>query len=153
MNGDSNLRGPSDVAQGRCFRRELLAMERRRRPGTLLALAAAGAGDDDGRRDRLLIRDGVVLTLDRRLGDFERGDVLVEGETIAGRRAHVPVPRRPGDRCLGMIVMPASSIPIATCGRVCSGISVPTIYSSTTCSDPVRHALKMTRMTCTSAIS
>jgi cytosine/adenosine deaminase-related metal-dependent hydrolase len=33
--------------------------------------------------DRKLIRDGVVLTLDRELGDFDRADVLVEDGKIA----------------------------------------------------------------------
>lgn len=32
---------------------------------------------------KILIRGGTVLALDRAVGDFERGDVLVEGETIA----------------------------------------------------------------------
>jgi cytosine/adenosine deaminase-related metal-dependent hydrolase len=41
--------------------------------------------------DRLLIRGGHVLTLSASLGDFERGDVLVEGERIVAVRAEMDV--------------------------------------------------------------
>lgn len=34
-------------------------------------------------RERVLLRGGCVLTLDPRLGDFDRADVLIEGTTIA----------------------------------------------------------------------
>src|SRR5207247_8803302 len=37
----------------------------------------------DGRRRRILLRGGVVLTLDTRLGDFEKADILIDGKTIA----------------------------------------------------------------------
>src|SRR5205809_4911067 len=37
----------------------------------------------DGRRRRILLRGGVVLTLDARLGDFEKADILIDGKTIA----------------------------------------------------------------------
>jgi len=37
----------------------------------------------DGRRRRILLRGGVVLTLDSRLGDFEKADILIDGKTIA----------------------------------------------------------------------
>ena len=33
--------------------------------------------------DRLLIKDGHVLTLDRTLGDLEQGDVLIEDERVS----------------------------------------------------------------------
>jgi 5-methylthioadenosine/S-adenosylhomocysteine deaminase len=35
------------------------------------------------RNDRILLKGGMVLTLDRNLGDFETADVLVEGKKIA----------------------------------------------------------------------
>jgi len=61
-------------------------------PGCRHAARLAAAERRRRRRaaDRLLIRDGVVLTLDRRLGDFERGDVPSRGDD-RGRRPHVPV--------------------------------------------------------------
>ena len=37
----------------------------------------------DGRKRRILLRGGVVLTLDRKVGDFEKADVLIDGKTIA----------------------------------------------------------------------
>src|SRR5881409_1499506 len=37
----------------------------------------------DGRRRRILLRGGVVLTLDARLGDFEKADILIDGKTMA----------------------------------------------------------------------
>jgi 5-methylthioadenosine/S-adenosylhomocysteine deaminase len=37
----------------------------------------------DGRKRRMLLRGGIVLTLDRKLGDFEKADVLIDGKTIA----------------------------------------------------------------------
>ncbi|HEY0279539.1 MAG TPA: amidohydrolase family protein, partial [Solirubrobacterales bacterium] len=42
--------------------------------------------------DRKLIKDGIVLTLDREVGDFDRADVLVEDGRIAavGRDLEVP---------------------------------------------------------------
>lgn len=39
-------------------------------------------GGGEGRGERLLIRCGHVLTMDRQLGDLEHGEVLVEGERI-----------------------------------------------------------------------
>src|SRR5215472_8582993 len=37
----------------------------------------------DGRQRRILLRGGVVLSLDPRVGDFEKADVLIDGKTIA----------------------------------------------------------------------
>src|SRR5262249_23937804 len=33
----------------------------------------------DGRRRRILLRGGIVLTLDAKLGDFEKADILIDG--------------------------------------------------------------------------
>ena len=39
--------------------------------------------------DRILIRGGVVLTFDSAIGDFERADVLIEGNKIGSSRFSV----------------------------------------------------------------
>ena len=60
----------------------------------------------DGRKRRILLRGGVVLTLDPKIGDFENADVLIDGKTIA----QVGPNLAPGDAevidCAGTIVMP-----------------------------------------------
>ena len=60
----------------------------------------------DGRKRRILLRGGVVLTLDPKVGDFENADVLIDGKTIA----QVGPNLAPGDAevidCAGTIVMP-----------------------------------------------
>ncbi len=60
----------------------------------------------DGRKRRILLRGGVVLTLDPKIGDFENADVLIDGKTIA----QVAPNLAPGDAevidCAGTIVMP-----------------------------------------------
>ena len=60
----------------------------------------------DGRKRRILLRGGVVLTLDPKIGDFENADVLIDGKTIA----QVVPNLAPGDAevidCAGTIVMP-----------------------------------------------
>jgi 5-methylthioadenosine/S-adenosylhomocysteine deaminase len=43
---------------------------------------------------RTLIKGGTVLTLDRELGDFERADVLVEGERIVAVGPDLEAPER-----------------------------------------------------------
>lgn len=62
-------------------------------------------GVPDG-RGRLLLRGGIVLSLDPRVGDFEQADVLVEGTRIAS----VGPALQAGDAlvvdCRGAIVMP-----------------------------------------------
>ena len=75
-------------------RRSLLAA------GAAALAASAGlraqAQSDDapvagGGSGRLLLRGGSVLTLDPALGDFDRGDVLIEGTTIAAVGANLDV--------------------------------------------------------------
>src|SRR5215471_8604847 len=46
----------------------------------------------DGRRRRILLRGGVVLSLDPKVGDFDKADVLIDGKKIVD--------------CSGTIVMP-----------------------------------------------
>jgi cytosine/adenosine deaminase-related metal-dependent hydrolase len=80
------------------FRRDFIV-----RGGACLAGALAGAGaacssDASGqsaqtsasRGRRLLLRGGLVLSLDAAVGDFERADVLIEGRTIADVRRDIP---------------------------------------------------------------
>ena len=55
----------------------------------------------DGRKRRILLRGGVVLTLDPKVGDFEKADVLIDGKTIARGRAQHLRRRRRGGRLLG----------------------------------------------------
>jgi 5-methylthioadenosine/S-adenosylhomocysteine deaminase len=47
------------------------------------AQRGAGQGSVRPQAERVLLRGGCVLTLDARLGDFDRADVLIEGATIA----------------------------------------------------------------------
>jgi 5-methylthioadenosine/S-adenosylhomocysteine deaminase len=79
------------------------------------ALAAASRGfaqDVPGvtrpLRERVLLRGGTVLTLDRALGDFERADVLLEGARIAAVQPSIEVAGDAVDviDAAGMIVMP-----------------------------------------------
>src|SRR5262249_55062739 len=58
------------------------------------AFAQAGAATDPdlarvGERRRLLIKGGVVLSLDRQVGDFAEADVLVEGNKIREVRPNI----------------------------------------------------------------
>lgn len=57
--------------------------------------------------DRILLRGGCVITLDRELGDFTRGaDVLVEGDRIVAVGPHLEVDDCKVIDATGMIVMP-----------------------------------------------
>ena len=56
--------------------------------GQLESLRSASTSDlqglvGDGRQRRILLRGGVVLSLDPRVGDFEKADVLIDGKKIA----------------------------------------------------------------------
>jgi 5-methylthioadenosine/S-adenosylhomocysteine deaminase len=59
----------------------------------------------DGRR-RVLLRGGAVLSLDPKVGDFERADVLVEGKTIAAVGLNLAAGDALVVECAGTIVMP-----------------------------------------------
>jgi hypothetical protein len=57
-------------------------------PGQLAGLRSATRADlqglvGDGRRRRILLRGGAVLSLDARVGDFDKADVLIDGTKIA----------------------------------------------------------------------
>jgi cytosine/adenosine deaminase-related metal-dependent hydrolase len=60
----------------------------------------------DGRRRRILLRGGVVLTLDPRVGDFERADVLIDGKLIADIGPNISAADAEVVDCSGTIVMP-----------------------------------------------
>jgi cytosine/adenosine deaminase-related metal-dependent hydrolase len=74
-----------------------------------LRTAAPAALQDlvgDGRKRRILLRGGVVLTLDRKVGDFATADVLIDGKTIAAVRPDIPAGDAEVIDCSGTIVMP-----------------------------------------------
>ena len=80
-------------------------------PGQLPGLRAANpAGTQnligDGRRRRILLRGGVVLTLDARVGDFEKADVLIDGKLIADIGPNISAGDAEVVDCSGTIVMP-----------------------------------------------
>src|SRR5262245_34696677 len=55
--------------------------------GPLSSLRSATPADlqnliGDGRKRRILLRGGVVLSLDSKVGDFEKADILIDGKTI-----------------------------------------------------------------------
>src|SRR2546423_2055768 len=60
----------------------------------------------DGRRRRILLRGGVVLSLDPRVGDFEKADVLIDGKSIAQIAPTITATDAEVVDCAGTIVMP-----------------------------------------------
>jgi cytosine/adenosine deaminase-related metal-dependent hydrolase len=60
----------------------------------------------DGRKRRILLRGGVVLTLDPKVGDFEKADVLVADKRIAAIAPVIEAPDAEVVDCAGTIVMP-----------------------------------------------
>jgi len=60
----------------------------------------------DGRRRRILLKGGVVLSLDPRVGDFEKADVLIDGKLIADVRPNLSAADAEVVDCSGTIVMP-----------------------------------------------
>jgi len=66
---------------------------------------AAQAAVPDGRR-RVLLKGGVVLSLDPKVGDFEQADVLIEGKTIAAVGPNLNAGDALVVDCKGTIVMP-----------------------------------------------
>src|SRR5438876_7924210 len=83
--------------------------------GTSLAAGQVAAGlrspqpqnlVGDARRRRILLRGGTVLSLDARVGDFEKADVLIDGKTIAQIAPNIPAGNAEVVDCSGTIVMP-----------------------------------------------
>src|SRR6266566_101304 len=60
----------------------------------------------DGRQRRILLRGGVVLSLDPSVGDFEKADVLIDGKRIAEVAPTVSASDAEIVDCSGTIVMP-----------------------------------------------
>ena len=60
----------------------------------------------DGRKRRILLRGGVVLSLDPKVGDFEKADVLIDGTTIAQIAPTISASDAEVVDCSGTIVMP-----------------------------------------------
>ena len=60
----------------------------------------------DGRSRRILLRGGIVLTLDPKLGDFEKADILIDGKTIAEISPNISPSGAEIVDCSGTIVMP-----------------------------------------------
>jgi cytosine/adenosine deaminase-related metal-dependent hydrolase len=60
----------------------------------------------NGRRRRILLRGGAVLSLDPRVGDFERADVMVDGTKIAAVGPNLAAGNAEVIDCAGTIVMP-----------------------------------------------
>jgi 5-methylthioadenosine/S-adenosylhomocysteine deaminase len=73
--------------------------------------ASAHGGHNDppkrghGSHDRVLLKGGIVLSLDPAVGDFEKADVLVEGKKIIAVQPNIHANARVVD-CTGLIVMP-----------------------------------------------
>ena len=60
----------------------------------------------DGRRRRIVLRGGVVLSLDATVGDFEKADVLIDGKKIVEIAPTVSASDAEIVDCAGTIVMP-----------------------------------------------
>ncbi len=60
----------------------------------------------DGSKRRILLRGGVVLSLDPKVGDFEKADVLIDGKKIAQIAPTIAADDAEVVDCSGTIVMP-----------------------------------------------
>ena len=66
--------------------------------------------------------------MDRRVGDFENGQVLIQGKKIMSVGAKLEAPNTAVIvDAAGMILMPAWSIPTTTNTRCCSGARLPMV--------------------------
>jgi 5-methylthioadenosine/S-adenosylhomocysteine deaminase len=119
---DSPNRGGADASEkgadhGHPTRRTFLAASAAGLAGASLAptqlagLRSATPADtqdligNDGKR-RILLRGGVVLSLDPKVGDFEKADVLIDGKLIADVRPNITAADALMVDCSGAIVMP-----------------------------------------------
>jgi cytosine/adenosine deaminase-related metal-dependent hydrolase len=77
-------------------------------PDRARGIAAAQAPNivGDGRKRRILLRGGIVLSLDSKVGDFESADVLIDGTRIAEVRPGISAGDAEVVDCAGTIVMP-----------------------------------------------
>src|SRR5688572_16288776 len=60
----------------------------------------------DGRRRRILLRGGTVVSLDPKVGDFEKADILIDGTRIAAVAPVLSAANAEIIDCSGAIVMP-----------------------------------------------
>jgi 5-methylthioadenosine/S-adenosylhomocysteine deaminase len=77
-------------------------------PGTGVGMTEATQVGDvvrSGRGNRILLKGGTVLTLDRTIGDFEKADVLIEGKKIVSVQRSISAQAQVIDAS-DMIVMP-----------------------------------------------
>ncbi len=122
MGREETLMSTSSSSVG-ASRREFLTATAATAAATAAGLAAAscaptqtGAGAaassppqdlvGDARKRRILLRGGVVLTLDPKVGDFENADVLIDGMRIADVRPGIAAGDAEVIDCAGTIVMP-----------------------------------------------
>jgi 5-methylthioadenosine/S-adenosylhomocysteine deaminase len=80
-------------------------------PAQLAGLRSATEADTrglvgDGRKRRILLRNGVVLSLDSKVGDFEKADVLIDGTKISAVGPNLAAGNAEVIDCTGAIVMP-----------------------------------------------
>ena len=85
------------VAGASCARGPLAGVESAPQPQGLIG---------DGRKRRIVLRGGVVLSLDEKVGDFERADVLIDGTSIAAVAPTVDATGAEVIDCARTIVMP-----------------------------------------------
>jgi len=60
----------------------------------------------DGRKRRILLRGGIVVSLDPKVGDFEKADVLIDGKVIVNIAPDISATDAEVVDCSGAIVMP-----------------------------------------------
>ena len=74
----------------------------------ILAASASGPAAAQAVRPGrpILLKGGIVLTLDRSVGDFEQADVLIEGKTISAVRPNISAPNAQVIDASKSIVMP-----------------------------------------------
>jgi cytosine/adenosine deaminase-related metal-dependent hydrolase len=73
--------------------------------GAGLAMSVRAQGAPPGGQGRILLRGGIVLSLDPAVGDFEQADVLIEGKKIIAVGPNLSQGGQVVD-CRGTIVMP-----------------------------------------------
>ena len=77
-----------------------------------LGLAAAALGSETvvgpvlAQSRRIVLKDGIVLSLDPKIGSHEKADVLIEGKKILEVGPNLNAPNAEKVDCTGMIVMP-----------------------------------------------
>jgi 5-methylthioadenosine/S-adenosylhomocysteine deaminase len=75
-----------------------------------LGLSAAAFGSGIGpalaQARRIVLKDGIVLSLDPKVGDFEKADVLIEGKKLLEVGPNLNTGNAEKIDCTGMIVMP-----------------------------------------------